>query len=194
MPSVPIRVAVVCSSNHNRSMEAHRVLSQQGFNVKSFGTQGFVRLPGPTPDKPNIYGFHTMYEKIYCDLMKKDRAFYTQNGILHMLDRNRRIKSSPEQFQSSKDLFDVIFTCEEKVYDQVVEHLNAREQGLSQLVHVINVNIPDNYEEATLGAFLILELCHSIQDMEDVDDEIAELLQKFEAKTGKTFLHTVCFY
>ncbi|XP_040589705.1 RNA polymerase II subunit A C-terminal domain phosphatase SSU72-like [Mesocricetus auratus] len=194
MSSVPLHVAVVSSSNHNRSMEAHWVLSKQGFNVKSFGTKGFVRLPGPTPDKPNIYDFQTMYEKIYRDLLKKDRAFYTQNGILHMLDRNRRIKSGPEQFQSSNDLFNVIFTCEEQVYDQVVEHLNAREQMVCQLVHVINVNIPDSYEEATHGAFLISELCHSIQEMEDVDDEIAELLQKFEVKTGKTFLHTVCFY
>lgn len=175
-------------------MEVHRVLSKQGFNVKSFGTEGFVKLPGPTPDKPTIYDFQTMYDKVYHDLLKKDSAFYTQNGILHMLDRNRKIKSGPEQFQSSKDIFDVIFTCKEHVYDQVVEYLNAREQGVCQLVHVINVNIPNNYKKATLGALLICELCHSIQHMEDVDDEITELLQMFEVKTGKTFLHTVCFY
>ncbi|OBS67087.1 hypothetical protein A6R68_04370 [Neotoma lepida] len=77
------------------------------------------------------------------------------NGILYKLDRNRKIKSGPEQFQSSQDLFDVTFTCEEHVYDQVVEYLNAREQGVCQLVHMMNVNIPGNYEEATLGALLI---------------------------------------
>lgn len=38
-----------------------------------------------------------------------------------MLDRNRRIKASPERFQDCLDKFDVIFTCEERVYDQVVE-------------------------------------------------------------------------
>jgi len=38
-----------------------------------------------------------------------------------MLDRNRRIKTWPEKFQSSTEQFDVIFTCEERVYDQVVE-------------------------------------------------------------------------
>lgn len=46
---------------------------------------------------------------------------YTQNGILHMLDRNKRIKPRPERFQNCKDLFDLILTCEERVYDQVVE-------------------------------------------------------------------------
>ena len=46
---------------------------------------------------------------------------YTQNGILHMLDRNRRIKSQPEKFQDMNDRFDMIITCEERVYDQVVE-------------------------------------------------------------------------
>ena len=46
---------------------------------------------------------------------------YTQNGILHMLDRNRRIKERPERFQGAKDHFDVIITCEERVYDQVLE-------------------------------------------------------------------------
>lgn len=89
--------------------------------MKSFRNGSFVRFPGPAPDKLNIYDFQTTYEKMYCDLLNKDEAFYTQNGILHMLDRNWRIKSAPEQFQSSEDLFDVIFTCDEHVYDQVVE-------------------------------------------------------------------------
>ncbi|KAB0399483.1 hypothetical protein E2I00_015795, partial [Balaenoptera physalus] len=81
-------------------------------------------------------------------------------------------------FQNCKDLFDLILTCEERVYDQVVEDLNSREQETCQPVHVINVDIQDNHEEATLGAFLICELCQC----------------EFEEKSGRTFLHTVCFY
>lgn len=38
-----------------------------------------------------------------------------------MLDRNRRIKLKPEKFQTSKDKFDILVTCEERVYDQVIE-------------------------------------------------------------------------
>ena len=49
------------------------------------------------------------------------RTSYTQNGILHMLDRNRRIKSKPERFQDTDEQFDIIFTVEERIYDSVLE-------------------------------------------------------------------------
>lgn len=194
MPSSPLRVAVVCSSNQNRSMEAHNILSKRGFSVRSFGTGTHVKLPGPAPDKPNVYDFKTTYDQMYNDLLRKDKELYTQNGILHMLDRNKRIKPRPERFQNCKDLFDLILTCEERVYDQVVEDLNSREQETCQPVHVVNVDIQDNHEEATLGAFLICELCQCIQHTEDMENEIDELLQEFEEKSGRAFLHTVCFY
>ncbi|XP_068934361.1 RNA polymerase II subunit A C-terminal domain phosphatase SSU72 isoform X1 [Petaurus breviceps papuanus] len=167
MPSSPLRVAVVCSSNQNRSMEAHNILSKRGFSVRSFGTGTHVKLPGPAPDKPNVYDFKTTYDQMYNDLLRKDKELYTQNGILHMLDRNKRIKPRPERFQNCKDLFDLILTCEERVYDQVVEDLNSREQETCQPVHVINVDIQDNHEEATLGAFLICELCQCVGRLHD---------------------------
>lgn len=40
--------------------------------------------------------------------------------------------------------------------------LNSREEESHQPVHVINVDIQDNHEEATLGAFLICELCQCV--------------------------------
>ena len=51
----------------------------------------------------------------------KDRSLYTQNGLLHMLDRNRRIKPGPQRLQESPDKFDVVVSCEERVYDQILE-------------------------------------------------------------------------
>ncbi|XP_036595766.1 RNA polymerase II subunit A C-terminal domain phosphatase SSU72-like [Trichosurus vulpecula] len=194
MPSLPLRVAVVCLSNQNRSMEAHSILRKRGFHVRSFGTGSLVRLPGPAPDKPNVYDFETTYDQIYNDLIRKDETLYTQNGILHMLARNKRIKPAPERFQNCQDLFDLILTCEERVYDHVVEYLNSREQETCQPVHVVNVDIKDNEEEALLGAFLICELCQRIQHTEDMDNDIDGVLQKLEAKSRKAFLHTVCFY
>ncbi|KFO25043.1 RNA polymerase II subunit A C-terminal domain phosphatase SSU72-like [Fukomys damarensis] len=194
MPRVPLKLAVVCSSNQNRSMEAHHILSKRGFNIRSFGAGTHVKIPGRTFDKPNIYDFQTTYEEIYKDLERKDKKFYTQNGIFHMLDRNKRIKPRPERFQDCKDLFDLILTCEERVYDQVVEHLNSRERETCQPVHVINVDIEDNFEEATLGSFLICDICQRIQLTEDMDSEIQKVLQELEKKTSKTFLHTLFFY
>lgn len=110
-----------------------------------------------------------------------------------MLDRNRRIKSCPERFQTCKEKFNVIFTCEERVYDQVVEYLANRVSSENQICHIINLDIQDNHEEATIGAFLLCDLAQMLVNCEDLDDEIDELLQDFEAKTGRPLLHTICF-
>lgn len=71
-----LRIAVVCSSNMNRSMETHAFLSKKGYNVESFGTGDKVKLPGASPDKPNVYEFGTTYEHIYQDLLEKDKTLW----------------------------------------------------------------------------------------------------------------------
>lgn len=193
MPSSPLRVAVVCMSNINRSMEAHSLLRRKGLSVRSFGTGSRVKLPGRRPDLPVVYDFATTYRQMYDDLLRKDRERYTRNGILHILGRNERIKPRPERFQECTESFDVIFTCEERVYDRVVEDLCSREQETFQPVHVINVDVEDDPESATLGAFLICELCQRLQEAADMEDALDGLLLQVEEKTGKSFLHTVCF-
>jgi len=103
-------------------MQVTRFFRKRGFQVQSFGTGTYVKLPGSAPDKPNVYTFGTTtYDEMYKELYKKDPYLYTQNGILHMLDRNRRLKKRPERFQECPDEFDIIVTCEERVYDQVIE-------------------------------------------------------------------------
>ncbi|XP_045716373.1 RNA polymerase II subunit A C-terminal domain phosphatase SSU72-like [Phyllostomus hastatus] len=194
LASASLRVAVVCTSNLNRSMEAHHLLKRKGFVVRSFGTESFVKLPGSTADQSSIYDFNTTYDEIHKDLVQKDEEFYANSGILCMLERNMEIKPRPERFQNCRDVFDLILTCEEKVYDQVVEELNSREQVTLHLVHVINVNIQDSFEEASLGAFLFSELCQCIQLLDDVDNKIEEVLLEFEEMSSQTFLHTACFY
>ncbi|XP_011211801.2 PREDICTED: RNA polymerase II subunit A C-terminal domain phosphatase SSU72 [Bactrocera latifrons] len=189
-----LSVAVVCSSNMNRSMEAHHFLAKKGFNVRSFGTGERVKLPGTAIDKPNVYEFGTPYDTIYQDLLTKDKQYYTQNGLLHMLDRNRRIKKCPERFQECKEQFDIIVTVEERVYDQVLEHMESCDPIDNRPVHVFNVDIEDNHEEALMGAFLITDMINMMAKSTDLDNDIDELLQEFESRRNKTVLHSVLFY
>ncbi|CAO1392051.1 unnamed protein product [Diamesa tonsa] len=193
MPS-DLYIAVVCSSNMNRSMETHHFLAKKKFKVKSFGTGDKVKLPGTAADKPNVYEFGVSYDDIYNDLLNKDKQYYTQNGLLHMLDRNRRIKLCPERFQLSQERFDVVVTCEERVYDQVVDSMENKMPIYNQPVHVINIDIPDNQEEAVAGAFLISDLVTLMANSEDLDNDLDELLHEFESQANKPVLHSVMFY
>ena len=43
----------------------------------------------------------TTYDAIYKDLCAKDRALYTDMGMLHILERNRRLKEKPERFDEA---------------------------------------------------------------------------------------------
>ena len=118
----------------------------------------------------------------------------SENGMLHILDRNMRIKPKPEKFQESKNTYDLILTCEEKVYDQVMESFESAGSTSAHLAHIINIDVIDNPEDATLGAFVMLKLVQKLDSCEDLDDEIDEILQEFESTTNRAFLHTVAFY
>ncbi|KAK9146745.1 hypothetical protein Sjap_006648 [Stephania japonica] len=71
-----LRYAMVCSSNQNRSMEAHSLLKRQGFDVCSYGTGAHVKLPGPSLREPNVYEFGTPYKHMFDDLRRKDPELY----------------------------------------------------------------------------------------------------------------------
>ncbi|ORY90576.1 RNA polymerase II subunit A C-terminal domain phosphatase SSU72 [Syncephalastrum racemosum] len=190
-----VKYAVICASNQNRSMEAHHVLSQRGFDVSSYGTGTSVRLPGPSIDQPNIYPFGTPYDQVYNELKEKDPRLYTQNGLLAMLDRNRRVKEAPQRWHESSDRFDVIITCEERCFDAVVEDLLNRGQTLGARTHVINVEIKDNHEEAHQGGKAILHLAEMVDESKDIDSDIENIMAAYNRDhPNYPLYHTVAFF
>ena len=184
--SFKLKFCTVCASNNNRSMEAHLRLSSatNAYPVISFGTGSLVRLPGPSISQPNVYNFNTTsYNQMYEELFTQDARLYRNNGILTMLDRNRNLKWGPERFQdwvpglprldhqekgekgsigTEGGVVDVIITCEERCWDAVVDNLLDRGAVLNRPVHVFNVDIKDNHEEALVGARAILELADAL--------------------------------
>lgn len=169
-------------ANLFRSMEAHLRLSLASYPVISFGTGSLVRLPGPSISEPNNYKFNvTSYAQIYTELSSQNPRLYQANGLLNMIERNRSVKWGPERWQDwavgrprlehkedrgSKGVeggvVDVVITCEERCWDAVVDNLLERGSPLNRPVHVINVDIKDNHEEALVGGRAILDLADSL--------------------------------
>ena len=110
----------------------------------------------------------------------------------------------------------MILTVEEKVYDQVLECFNSRDSKSETPVHVINMNVVDNPEDATIGAFLLCELAQLLTSRfelyvtrlssilremfyvlyfsDDLDNDIDDIIQEFEGRADREVLHTVLFY
>ncbi|PKA57372.1 RNA polymerase II subunit A C-terminal domain phosphatase SSU72 [Apostasia shenzhenica] len=191
-----LRYAMVCSSNQNRSMEAHSLLKREGFDVSSYGTGAHVKLPGPSLREPNVYEFGTPYKQMYDDLRRKDADLYKRNGILPMLKRNYSVKTAPQRWQENAvdGRFDVIFTFEEKVFDTVIEDLNNRRQPLVRTVLIINLEVKDNHEEAAIGAKLTLDLCQELESVDCWEDSIDDIVILFEQQHNRKLLYSISFY
>lgn len=189
-----LRFAMVCASNQNRSMEAHKLLREQGLQVESFGVGGHVKLPGPSASQPNIFEFGTPYRDIYKQLKQADAELYSRNGILEMLRRNMDIKTAPERWQDNREEFDIVVTFEERILQQLMNDMNSRDQVSMQPCLVINMDVNDTHHEAGRAAPHTLLLCQMLEEAEDWADSIDDIVQKFQKETGRHPLYDICFY
>jgi RNA polymerase II subunit A C-terminal domain phosphatase SSU72 len=112
-----------------------------------------------------------------------------------LLDRNRRIKAYPQRFQDSTDPYDIVITCEERCFDLVCEELSHRTITLNRPVHVINFDIKDNPDDATVGARAILVLAQQLADSQDLDAEIEGILDEFvTTKAAHPIMYSAQYY
>lgn len=193
-----LKFAMVCYSNQNRSMEAHKVLQEGGCNVVSYGVGTCVRLPGPNAYEPNVYEFGTPYQAILADLRSKpasDQPHYERLGLISMLERNMRVKSAPEKWQlSADDDIDVVVTFEERVMDLLLENMASRSVESMRPVLVVNLEVPDNNREALAAAPQALTLARMLQAAEDWIGDAPEILSSFEQKTRRKTLFSYVFF
>ncbi|GAB2292695.1 hypothetical protein Dimus_026932 [Dionaea muscipula] len=205
-----LRYAMVCSSNQNRSMEAHSLLKKHGFDVSSYGTGTHVKLPGPSIREPNIYEFGTPYKQMLDELHRKDpnlrllcvgvgMTVWPRPSVFHVI-LLLCVKLAPQRWQdnAADGYFDVVLAFEEKVFDVVIEaavinvtDLHNREHALLKPVLMINLEVKDNHEEAASGARLTLDLCQELEATESWADNIDEIVSAFERRHHRKLLTSV---
>lgn len=181
-PKERVRYACVCSSNVNRSMAAHEVLKKHNYRVSSYGTNIHVKMPGPRPDKPNVYEFGTTYQEIYDDLLRQDNPFYREIGLIDMIDRDRHIKTKPEKFAHTFDrgeVFDIIFTYQEHVMEAVIMEFHRNGNASFELCTVVNIETPDDHAHALESAKTTLQLAKTIEQLTSIPEEIEAALSEF---------------
>ena len=224
-PSHPLfSISLVCQSNVNRSMEAHRVLADQHWPVTlySYGVGSKVRLPGRSAREANVFDFGTPYTTIIERLTREsDKAAasipptadnaaqrrqtevsrYHSNGIIPMLRRDALVKAAPERWVAGPALphFNLVLTFETRVYDTVLTSLQLHCAWQQRLCHVVNIETPDNTSEAKESGQLVQqwvgELVAQGSDWEaGLEESLERLQERHGARLKKPIMHFVWWY
>jgi RNA polymerase II subunit A C-terminal domain phosphatase SSU72 len=193
----------VCSSNINRSMEAHCVLQNAGLRVQSYGTGSQVRLPGRSAMEPRIFKFGTPYATIYSSLYADDAEFFRRNGVLSLCERGAAVKRAPQRWQdlTTEEILahQVVICFEERIYDAVLEDLQRRDptENFSTIL-VICLDTKDNPHEAAVQGQVCLDLCWKLENQcFDLQVQGPEILEEFQEERSKVtpvqVLYQLCY-
>ncbi|KAK6089783.1 hypothetical protein P3W45_001285 [Vairimorpha bombi] len=185
-----MKIAICCAMNQNRSMEAHKVLKNAGYDVDSYGTNQQIKIPGESFETPNIYPFGTSYQDIYNDLASKNPKFYEKIGILKMLERNIKIKEKAENYFEKTCHHDLVITVEEKCFVAIYE--NGMKVDGSSKTFLINFDIKDTIQDASVGALEIkdfIDMC--MLSTGTYEMRIMKSLDMFNRKYSKNNIFTV---
>ncbi|WUR03244.1 RNA polymerase II subunit A C-terminal domain phosphatase SSU72 [Vairimorpha necatrix] len=185
-----MKIAVCCAMNQNRSMEAHKVLQNSGYEIDSYGTNNQIKIPGETLETPNIYKFGTSYREIYEDLHNKNAPFYEKIGILKMLERNMKIKNYAENFFEKNVHHDLIITAEEKCFVAIYENKIKNSGNIKTFL--INFDIKDTISDASSGALEIkdfIDMC--MINTGSIESRLMKALESFNRKYMKNNIFTI---
>lgn len=198
------KFACVCASNVNRSMAAHNRLMMNNFDVRSYGTNRSVVMPGPPSLGNNLFEFGSTYKEILAHLQSQrdewvDEELYQQ--CIGMIERDAGIKERPERFRSSFDrneYFDVVFTYTADVMQKVLEEFHENGNRKFKICHVINIETPDNDSSAREGAGVTLELAKELSRYqgheltEHIERVLNNMISSRQYRLGITF-HCVSY-
>ncbi|KAJ0407908.1 hypothetical protein P43SY_009195 [Pythium insidiosum] len=188
--------AMICANNVNRSTEAHDHLHAAGLRVCSYGAGNKVRFPGPSRYEPRIFDFFTPYEVMYKQLKGEDEELFRRNGVLSMLERDIKTKKCPQRWQdlSVREIqgIDVVLCFDDHVFEIVLEDLQLRHgSGDWKPLHLLCLDTKDTPEHARIGGGLALELCQSIDELNDLGSGILRAIEAFESKHKIRLLYSL---
>ena len=171
-----LRVALVCSSNNNRSMAAHCALVAAGVPhslVGSFGAGGMC-----VPYKDHQYEFGTPYDKMIEDIVQEPQNRFTEVA-LSVLRRNAACKLCPERWdthvvcpdpaeatlmaqQVAPRRFDVVFVYDDEIYHNCCRDLSVRQGRLQSVCHVIGIDTEDRTDHADVVAQQTVQIYQAV--------------------------------
>ena len=207
--SQKLSFGVVCSSNINRSMEAHLVLNNAGLQCASYGTGTQVRLPGRTAMEPKIFKFGTPYSEMYHSMSQNpmDAQYFDRNGVLQLCQRGAAVKLAPTRWQDCTTVneHDVVICFEERIFDAVMEDLQNRDPTTDfHEMHIICLDTKDNPTEAALSGQVCLDLCWRLQQScstaasnEGFTERVATIIDEFQQERASVtpikILYQLCY-